>query len=73
MNQWSDEKIREALKGAFPADAPPELRRDIWPLMLRRLDSPAWPIHWLDWTVVAVATLLLILVPGAAPILIYFL
>lgn len=73
MNQWSDEKIREALKAAFPQGAAEEAGRDLWPLMLRRMDDPPPRMHWLDWAVVALSGLLLLLLPGAAAILIYFL
>ena len=73
MNQWSDEKVRDALKAAFPLGAPGEPGRDLWPLMLRRMDAPGPRVSWLDWAVVALSGLLLLLLPGAAPILFYFL
>ena len=43
-----EEEIRAALRTAFPpVDA--ELRRDLWPAMLRRLEEPAQRIPWYDW------------------------
>ena len=73
MNRWNDEEIREALKTALPPAANMEPRRDLWPLMLRRMEAPQRRIHWFDWAVAALSALLLLLLPGAAPILLYFL
>jgi len=73
MNQWTDEKLREALKAAFPPGAPEAPVRDLWPQMLRRMEATGPLVSWLDWTVVAVSGMLLLLLPGAAPILFYFL
>ena len=73
MNEWSDEQIQKALKAAFPPAAASELRRDLWPQMLRRMKAPAVRVHWLDWAVAAVAALLCLVLPGAASFLFYFL
>jgi len=73
MSQWNDEQIREALKAALPPVADVEPRRDLWPQMLRRMDAPAPGIPWLDWAVAAVSALLLLSLPGAAQIVLYFL
>ena len=43
-----EEEIQAALQEAFPP-ADSELRRDLWPAMLRRLDAPAQKIPWYDW------------------------
>jgi hypothetical protein len=42
------EEIRAALQEAFPP-VNTELRRDLWPAMLRRLDAPAREVPWYDW------------------------
>lgn len=73
MTEWSDEKVRESLKAGFARGAPEEPKHDLWPRMLRRMDAPGPRVSWLDWAVVAVSGLLLLLLPGAAPILFYFL
>jgi hypothetical protein len=43
-----EEEIRAALRAAFPP-VDTELRRDLWPAMLRRLDAPAQRVPWYDW------------------------
>lgn len=43
-----EEKIRAALRAAFPP-VDTELRRDLWPAILRRLDEPARRVPWYDW------------------------
>jgi len=73
MNQWNDEKVRAELRAAFPPVAVTEPRRDLWPLMLRRMEATPQRIHWFDWAVAALSALLFLLLPGAAPILLYFL
>jgi len=42
------EGIRAALREAFPP-VDTELRRDLWPAMLRRLDEPPRRVPWYDW------------------------
>jgi len=56
-----------------PADA--ELRRDLWPSMLRRMAdrAKAKSIPWFDWALAAVVVAWLALYPGAIPILLYHL
>ena len=43
-----EEEIRAALQDAFPP-VDNELRRDLWPVMLRRLEEPAQKVPWYDW------------------------
>jgi len=73
MNEWTDEKLREALKAAFPPGAAEKPVRDLWPQMLRRMEAKGPLVSWLDWAVVALSGVLLLVLPGAAPILFYFL
>jgi hypothetical protein len=73
MTQWNDEQIGKALKAAFAPPAESAPHRDLWPQMVRRLEAPAPRVSWLEWAVVAIAALLAFLVPGAVPILFYFL
>jgi len=73
MSDWSDDNIREALKASYPPVADVQPRRDLWPQMLRRMDAPAPGMPWLDWAVAALSALLLLSLPGAAQIVLYFL
>jgi hypothetical protein len=50
------------------ADA--ELRRDLWPAMLKRLEASPAGVPWFDWALLAAV---LIFSPGAIPVLLYHL
>lgn len=51
-NYWKqdEDEVRAALRRAVPP-AETELRRDLWPNMLRRMEetAPAAPVPWYDW------------------------
>ncbi len=47
-SEHDEDEIRAALRAAFPL-VDTELRRDLWPAMLRRLDSPSRAVPWYDW------------------------
>jgi hypothetical protein len=66
-------EIKSLLKAAIPPVKDSELRRDLWPQMLRKLDE--WPsrVPWLDWALAAILSAVLLLFPGAIPALLYHL
>lgn len=49
----------------------PELQRDLWPQMLRRLDERSASVPWLDWALLGLLATLLLAVPDAIPIFLY--
>ncbi len=55
MNEPEDRYIREALKQSFPP-ANTELRRDLWPDVLRRIDAESLAVPWYDWALIALST-----------------
>lgn len=57
-----EQEIRAALKSAFPA-AETELRRDLWPVLLQRLDAPAIKVPWYDWALAAAVFLSVFVFP----------
>jgi len=79
MNQPDDREIRDLLKEVMTPVHDTELRRDLWPDMLRKLDEqPAgvpWPVRvpWFDWALAALLGVTLFLFPGAIPALLYHL
>jgi hypothetical protein len=73
MNAHNDEKIRKLLQSAFPPLAPAELKRDLWPTVLRRLDEDALRVPWFDWALASLLGTLLLLYPEAIPVLFYYL
>jgi hypothetical protein len=48
MTEQDDYQIREALKQSFPS-VNPELRRDLWPAVLRKLNARPIRMPWYDW------------------------
>jgi len=72
MSEQGDEEIRGLLKQAMvPVD--PELRRDLWPKMLRRLEERPTRGLWFDWALVALLAIWFFFFPEAIPILLYHL
>ncbi len=72
MNEQDDENIRELLKKAMPA-VDVELRRDLWPQMLRRLVERPGQMPWFDWALVAFLAMWFFFTPEAIPVLLYHL
>ncbi len=72
MSEQNGERIRELLKKAMvPAD--PELKRDLWPQMLRRLEERPAQVPWFDWALGALLAMWFFFSPEAIPILLYHL
>ena len=66
------EKIQQLLKSAFPhIEAEP--RRDLWPLMLRKLHERPVAVPWYDWGLAVALVALLALFPKFIPLLLYHL
>ena len=74
MNPNDDKALRDLLKQSIVPVRDAELRRDLWPQMLQRLDE-AQPVRvpWFDWVLAALASAALIFFPGAIPALLYHL
>jgi hypothetical protein len=87
MNEQEDEKLRDLLKKSL-APVNPELGRDLWPRMLRRLDEHSagapWfavlfsstalsAVPWFDWALLAALILGVCVFPRAIPIWLYHL
>jgi hypothetical protein len=47
-------KIREALQQSFPP-MNTDLRRDLWPAVLHKLDAPPVRVPWYDWALIGVS------------------
>jgi hypothetical protein len=73
MNGRDDEKFRELLRSAIAPVADLELKRDLWPKMLRKLDGRAPRVSWLDWALVALLAMWFLFSPEAIPLLLYHL
>jgi hypothetical protein len=69
----NDEKLVKLLRDALPPVECTEPERDLWPLVLRRMDAkPAAP-PWYDWALGGALAVFLALAPKAIPMLLYYL
>ena len=74
MNPHDDKALLDLLKHAIGPARDTELRRDLWPQMLQRLDQQqSFRVPWFDWVLAALASAALIFFPGAIPALLYHL
>jgi hypothetical protein len=76
MNNEETNKVKELLKEAVTPMQNTELRRDLWPQMLRRLEEQPLAIHnvpWFDWALASLAAAALLFFPGIIPALFYHL
>ena len=73
MNHENDNDLRELLKQSIPPAPNTELRRDLWPHMLEKLDRQPVRVPWFDWALAALACAALIFFPGIIPALFYHL
>ncbi len=73
MSEENNEEIREVLRRAIPPVADRELKRDLWPQMLRRLEERPAQVPWFDWALLAVPAIWFFFSPEAIPILLYHL
>jgi hypothetical protein len=72
-NEENNNDLKALLKDALAPVRHTELRRDLWPQMLRRLDEQPLHVPWFDWALAAVLAASLLLFPGAIPALLYHL
>ena len=73
MNEPNDEQLRELLRSALAPVADTDLKQDLWPRMLRKLDEQTSRVSWVDWVLIAVVSVLLFLFPEVIPALLYHL
>ena len=73
MNERDVEKLRELLRGAVGPIADTELKQDLWPRMLRKLDERTIRASWLDWALIAFLPVWFFLFPEVIPLLLYHL
>lgn len=54
MLEDEDRQIREVLKQSFPP-VNTELRRDLWPTVLSKLDAHTAQVPWYDWALLGLS------------------
>jgi hypothetical protein len=75
-NEENIREIKELLKQAIAPAQDTELRRDLWPQILRKLEeqpAPVFTVPWFDWALAAVLAIALLFFPGTIPALLYHL
>jgi hypothetical protein len=72
-NEENNKEMKELLKQAIVPVMDTELRRDLWPQMLRKLDEQPSPVPWFDWALAAILSALLLVFPNVIPALLYHL
>jgi hypothetical protein len=76
MNEHDQKRIEQLLKQSLPpvsAQFTADLRRDLWPAMLKRLDARSAAVPWFDWALLAAVIAWFAFFPGAIPVLLYHL
>ncbi len=72
MNNHDERRIREALREAFPP-VEAELRRDLWPDVLRKLDTESRGVPWYDWALIGLMAALFLYFPQLVLVFAYHL
>ena len=62
MTEHDERQIRDALKKSFPRFKT-ELRKDLWPDVLRKLDDHPARVPWYDWALVGLSAAMFLAFP----------
>jgi hypothetical protein len=74
MNTHDEDRMKKLLQQALtPVEGEQGLDRDLWPAMLRRLDSGPAKAPWYDWALGAGVMAFVAFFPGLVPVLLYYL
>lgn len=73
MKERDDEALRALLRKAIPPVADTELKRDLWPEMLRKLEGQPVRVPWFDWALTALLAVWCLFFPEVILVLLYFL
>jgi hypothetical protein len=75
MNEQQDHdgEVRQLLKDALPP-VDTDLRRDLWPLMLRKMQAQTRPrVAWFDWALLGLIGGVIVVFPDLFLVLVYHL
>lgn len=72
MTEHYERQIRDALKQSFPP-INTELRRDLWPDALRKLDLRRVRVPWYDWALVGLSAAMFLAFPRLVLVFAYHL
>ena len=69
----NDDRLRQLIGSAMKPIEEVELKRDLWPEMLRRLDQQTMRVSVFDWALIAAVLVWIVLFPQGALALLYHL
>ena len=72
MTEDDEGKVRDALKKSFPPVST-ELRRDLWPQVLAKLDDRPARVPWYDWALAGSSAVMFLAFPKWILVLVYHL
>ena len=72
MTEHDDRQIRDTLKQSF-SPVKTELRRDLWPDVLRKLDLRPARVPWYDWALVGLSAAMFLAFPRLVLVFAYHL
>lgn len=71
------DRLRNDLQSAIPPIGSTHARRDLWPRLLERIETPppgvSFRMPWFDWALLGIAATGLVLFPALIPALLYHL
>jgi hypothetical protein len=74
MNAHDQDRMKKLLQQALPpVEGDPEPGRDLWPEVLRRLDTRSATVPWFDWALLAGLAALAAFFPASIPLFLYYL
>lgn len=72
--EQGSEAVEKLLRAAVPRmEEDAELTRDLWPMMLRRLEQRPAALPWFDWVLIGGLAVAVVAFPAAIPMLLYYL
>ena len=72
MSEQEREEVRQALRDALPP-VDTELKRDLWPMMQRKLHAQKPRVAWYDWALAGIVVGIIVAFPDLFLVLVYHL
>lgn len=74
IRDQGSERMKQMLRDAFsPVEDFPDLPRDLWPSMLKRMNAPVKVPPWFDWALAGGLVAFTAFAPATIPVLLYYL
>jgi hypothetical protein len=65
MNAHEEDRVKQLLKQALPPAGDREPGRDLWPVMLKRLDAEPVAPPWFDWALAGGLAIFAVVFPAS--------